>query len=58
MTRYRLSPEAESDLDDIKRYLMQQGGARLARFILHEIGAPAKGLTHRARCARLNAPHG
>jgi plasmid stabilization system protein ParE len=25
--RYRLSPEAEGDLDDIKRYLMQQGAA-------------------------------
>ncbi len=37
MIRYRLSPEAESDLDDIKRYLLQQGGVRLARHVLHKI---------------------
>lgn len=37
MIRYRLSAEAETDLDDIKRYLLEQGGVRLARDVLHEI---------------------
>jgi toxin ParE1/3/4 len=35
--RYRLSPEAERDLDDIKRYLTEQGGVPLARHVLGEI---------------------
>ncbi len=37
MTRYRLSPEAEGDLDEIKHFLVRQGGARLARYVQHEI---------------------
>ncbi len=37
MTRYRLSPEAEGDLDDIKQYYVQQGGVRVARYVLQEI---------------------
>ena len=37
MTRYRLSPEAESDLDEIKRYLTEQSGGGVARHVLHEI---------------------
>ena len=37
MTRYRLSPEAQGDLTDIKQYLMQEGGAPLARYVLAEI---------------------
>lgn len=39
MRRYRLSPEAEGDLDNIKRYLMQQGSTGLARYVLGEIRA-------------------
>ena len=39
MTRYRLSPEAQGDLTDIKSYLMGEGGARLARYVLGEIRA-------------------
>jgi plasmid stabilization system protein ParE len=35
--RYLLTPEAERDLDDIKRYLVRQGGARVARYVLREI---------------------
>jgi antitoxin ParD1/3/4/toxin ParE1/3/4 len=35
--RYRLSPEAESDLNDIKEYLVKRGGAILARHVLGEI---------------------
>ncbi len=37
MTRYRLSPEAQGDLADIKQYLIGEGGARLARYVLGEI---------------------
>ena len=37
MTRYRLSPDAQSDLTDIKHYLVGEGGARLARYVLSEI---------------------
>jgi antitoxin ParD1/3/4/toxin ParE1/3/4 len=37
LTRYRLSPEAQGDLTDIKHYLMGEGGARLARYVLAEI---------------------
>ncbi len=37
MTRYRLSPEARGDLADIKQYLIGEGGARLARYVLGEI---------------------
>ena len=39
MTRYRLSPEAQGDLTDIKQYLMGEGRARLARYVLGEIRA-------------------
>ena len=37
MKRYRLSPEAQGDLTDIKQYLMREGGARLARRVIAEI---------------------
>ena len=37
MTRYRLSPEAQGDLTDVRQYLMGEGGARLARYVLGEI---------------------
>lgn len=37
MTHYRLSPEAENDLDTIKKYLVQQGGNALARHVLKEV---------------------
>lgn len=37
MTRYRLSPEAQGDLTDVRQYLMKEGGARLARYVLGEI---------------------
>ena len=37
MTRYRLSLEAESDLDEIKRYLTEQSGVVIARHVLREI---------------------
>jgi toxin ParE1/3/4 len=37
LTRYRLSPEAQDDLDEIRRYLVTQGGTRLARYVIHEI---------------------
>lgn len=37
MTRYRLSPEAQGDLTDIKQYLMGEGDAGLARHVLGEI---------------------
>jgi toxin ParE1/3/4 len=37
VTRYRLSLEARDDLTDIKQYLLGEGGARLARYVLGEI---------------------
>lgn len=37
MTRYRLSPEAQRDLIDIRQYLIGAGGAGLARYVLGEI---------------------
>ena len=37
MTRYRLSVEAQNDLTDIRQYLVGEGGARLARYVLGEI---------------------
>lgn len=37
MKRYRLSPEAERDLDDIKEYLIERSGAAVARYVQHEI---------------------
>jgi plasmid stabilization system protein ParE len=37
VTRYRLSPEAQADLTEIKRHLVGAGGARLARRVLGEI---------------------
>jgi antitoxin ParD1/3/4/toxin ParE1/3/4 len=33
MTRYRLTSDAERDLETIKTYLLQQGGARLVRHV-------------------------
>jgi toxin ParE1/3/4 len=49
--RYRLSPEAEQDLDEIRRYLTRQGGPATARHVLRELreamqllaGAPGVG---------------
>jgi antitoxin ParD1/3/4/toxin ParE1/3/4 len=35
--RSRLSPEAQDDIKDIRRYLVEQGGAALARYVLGEI---------------------
>jgi len=37
VTRFRLSPEAQSDLDDIRRYLTRTGGPHLARYVLGDI---------------------
>ena len=37
MSRYLLSAEAESDLDEIRAYLMQQGGTRLVRYVFDRI---------------------
>jgi antitoxin ParD1/3/4/toxin ParE1/3/4 len=37
VTRYCLSPEAESDLDEIKRYLTEQSSGGVARYALREI---------------------
>jgi plasmid stabilization system protein ParE len=37
VSRYLLSVEAQSDLDEIRAYMTQQGGARLARYVLGEI---------------------
>jgi antitoxin ParD1/3/4/toxin ParE1/3/4 len=35
--RFRLSIEAQGDLIDIKAYLVEAGGVRLARYVLGEI---------------------
>lgn len=37
MNRFRLSPEAQIDLDDIRRYLTRRSGTALARHVLREI---------------------
>lgn len=37
MSRFRLSPEARTDLDDIRRYLTRNGGVASARYVLAEI---------------------
>ncbi len=37
MKRYRLSPEAQGDIEDIRKYLVKEGGAALARYVLGEI---------------------
>ena len=37
MSRYLLSVEAQSDLDEIRAYMTQQGGTRLARYVLRDI---------------------
>lgn len=37
MKPYRLSPEAQDDLADIRQYLVGEGGASLARHVLREI---------------------
>lgn len=37
MTRYRLSPEAQNDLMEIRRCLLQAGGPELARHVLGEV---------------------
>lgn len=37
MSRFRLSSEAENDLDSIRRYLTQRSGARSARYVLREL---------------------
>ncbi len=38
MTQFRLSPEAKADLTEIRDYLVDEGGRRLARYVLKEIG--------------------
>jgi len=35
--RYRLSAEAQNDLVEIKRHLIERGGTRLARYVLQEV---------------------
>ena len=42
MSRYSLSEEAKADLHDIKAYLLTEGGARVASYVLREI---AKGFS-------------
>ena len=37
MKRYRLSPETQGDLADIKQYLTREGGVRIARYVIAEI---------------------
>ena len=37
MPRFILSPEARDDLQEIRDYLVSQGGRRLARYVLHEV---------------------
>lgn len=37
MKRYRLSPEAQDDIDNIRRYLVKEGGVAVARHVLGEI---------------------
>ena len=37
MKRYIVAPEAEQDLDDIKAYLTDDGGPRVARSVLKQI---------------------
>ena len=39
MTGYLLPPEAREDPRDIRGYLVNQGGKRLARYVLQEITA-------------------
>jgi antitoxin ParD1/3/4/toxin ParE1/3/4 len=46
MSRYLLSPEAKQDLKDIKTYLVGEGGAPLARYVL---GAIREGIRFVAR---------
>lgn len=36
MPRYILSPEAKDDILEIRAYLVEQGGKRLARYVLGE----------------------
>ena len=38
MTQFKLSPEAKADLTEIRDYLVDQGGQRLARYVLNEMG--------------------
>lgn len=53
MSRFRLSPEAQSDLEAIRRYLTRKGGPTLARHVLGEIRralrvvAESPGIGHR-----------
>ena len=35
--RYKLSKEAEKDLDSIKSYLLEEAGGRVARYVLKEL---------------------
>ena len=37
MPSYRLTNKAKGDLEDIKAYLVRQGGPRLARYVLREL---------------------
>jgi plasmid stabilization system protein ParE len=34
---YRLSPEAQDEIEDIRKYLVKVGGAALSRYVLGEI---------------------
>ncbi len=38
MKRYILSPEAKQDLHEIREHYLKEGGARVARYVLAEIG--------------------
>ncbi len=42
MTRYRLTSDAEHDLDAIKTYLLDQGGTVLARYVFTRIRSALK----------------
>jgi toxin ParE1/3/4 len=37
VSRYRLSPEAARDLEDIKLYLVEQAGPTVARYVLRRL---------------------
>jgi antitoxin ParD1/3/4/toxin ParE1/3/4 len=45
--RYVLSPEAREDVGEIRAYLIEWGGARLARYVLKEFAAAFRFLAAR-----------
>ena len=47
MARYILSPEAKEDIGEIRDYLVDQGGKRLARYVLQEFAAAFRFLASR-----------